>query len=208
MAVDRRSEEQAIALAAVLQAAWLVDQIARTGQVDTGSYTPLIHSLFAFDPPSTEQIYGGAPRLELGLRLLVDVLRGQRQTPHQATLRYALGALYLERKVAREPEMLAIMHSRLQHAEKKMEHFTDDVDAVASSVAAIYQDTVSNFKYRIQITGSMQQLQNPANADRIRALLLAAIRAAVLWRQVGGSRWQLLLRRGRLLRAAEQLLGR
>lgn len=40
----------------------------------------------------------------------------------------------------------------------------------------------------------------------IRALLLSAIRSAVLWRQMGGSQWDFLLRRGEMKRAARDLL--
>jgi high frequency lysogenization protein len=43
-------------------------------------------------------------------------------------------------------------------------------------------------------------------ANRIRACLLAGVRAARLWRQVGGSRWQLIFSRGRYLNAIDQAL--
>ncbi len=42
-------------------------------------------------------------------------------------------------------------------------------------------------------------------ADIIRALLLAGIRAAFLWRQLGGRRWRLLLQRKKLLQASQNL---
>jgi high frequency lysogenization protein len=81
-----------------------------------------------------------------------------------------------------------------------------DINTLASSIAAIYKDTLSNFRFRIRIGGSAQQLQNPLVADRIRAMLLAGVRAAYLWRAAGGSRWQLVFRRNRLLREAQQIL--
>ncbi|MEK7758734.1 MAG: DUF489 family protein, partial [Pseudomonadota bacterium] len=49
-------------------------------------------------------------------------------------------------------------------------------------------------------------LSNPAIADKVRAALLAGIRSAVLWRQLGGRRWQLLFSRGKLARTAAELL--
>ena len=49
-------------------------------------------------------------------------------------------------------------------------------------------------------------LTNPANQNRIRALLLAGVRAAILWRQSGGSRLTLLLRRKALLAEGQRLL--
>jgi high frequency lysogenization protein len=39
----------------------------------------------------------------------------------------------------------------------------------------------------------------------IRASLLAGIRAAILWRQTGGKRWQLLLNRKKIAQLANQL---
>jgi high frequency lysogenization protein len=42
--------------------------------------------------------------------------------------------------------------------------------------------------------------------EKVRALLLAGIRAAVLWRQVGGSRLQILFSRAKIKAAAEKIL--
>jgi high frequency lysogenization protein len=48
---------------------------------------------------------------------------------------------------------------------------------------------------------------NPV-VEQIRALLLAAVRAAVLWRQVGGGQIRLLLRRREYAMLARGLLSR
>lgn len=45
---------------------------------------------------------------------------------------------------------------------------------------------------RIQVTGSPAVLQSPQVQAKVRATLLAGIRAAVLWHQVGGGRLQLM----------------
>lgn len=195
---DQQLTGQTIALAGLVQSAWLVDQIARTGSAPSESFYPTINSLFAFDADTPEQVYGSIHGVDLGLRLLQDILRGGNNSAYRNVIRYALGLIYLEKQLARKPELLAIIRSRLEHTAVKAEHFTENPQSVASSIAAIYQDTLSTLKYRIQVSGSMQQLQNPANADNIRALLLAGVRAAVLWRQMGGSRWRLLLGRGKI----------
>jgi len=52
----------------------------------------------------------------------------------------------------------------------------------------------------------MRYLQQSTNAARIRALLLAGIRSARLWRQLGGHRWQLLFSRRKLLAELYPLL--
>ena len=55
-------------------------------------------------------------------------------------------------------------------------------------------------------SGEHNYLANPANADRIRALLLAGMRSAVLWRQLGGSRWQILFKRKHIITEARRIL--
>src|SRR5690606_41275217 len=57
----------------------------------------------------------------------------------------------------------------------------------------------SDLRQRIQVHGDMRHLQINANAARIRALLLAGIRSARLWRQLGGNRWQMLFARKKML---------
>jgi high frequency lysogenization protein len=61
----------------------------------------------------------------------------------------------------------------------------------------LYKDTVSQLSPRIIINGEQQHLSNENNASRIRALLLAGLRSAILWRQCGGSRLSLLFNRKR-----------
>jgi high frequency lysogenization protein len=56
------------------------------------------------------------------------------------------------------------------------------------------------------VRGEPNYLQNPDNQNRIRALLLAGIRAAWLWRQMGGNRWRILFGRQQFLDAAQTYL--
>lgn len=199
-------EAQTLALAGILQATYLVDQIARTGQADSAAMNSILHSLFVFDSDDPAVVYAGSHNLQLGLRALRDVLSGYSRENYQGSVRYALGILILQKLLAKAPDAQTTIRNRLQHAEKKLEFFTQDINEITSSLASIYQDTISSFKYRIQVTGSLQQLQNSANADKIRALLLAAIRSAWLWRRVGGRRWHLILNRTALKHCADTLI--
>lgn len=203
-----QTEQQVLALAGILQATYLVDQIARTGSADSASTNGILHSLFVFDTDEPLAVYGGLHNVQLGLRILRDLLAGQRRDEYRGCIRYGLGILHLQRMLAGDDRMQTTIRNRLQHTEKNLEHFSQDINRIASNIAAIYQDTISHMKYRIQITGSLQQLQNSHNADRIRALLLAAIRSAWLWRRVGGRRWQLLVARHKLLKATESFIQR
>lgn len=202
------TEQQVLALAGILQATYLVDQIARTGAADNASTNGILHSLFVFNTDEPLAVYGGVQNVQLGLRILRDLLAGQRRDEYRGCIRYGLGTLHLEKMLAADSKMQTTIRNRLQHTEKNLDHFNQDINQIASNIAAIYQDTISHLKYRIQITGSLQQLQNSDNADRIRALLLSAIRSAWLWRRVRGSRWQLLFARAKLLKTTEALIQR
>jgi len=67
-----------------------------------------------------------------------------------------------------------------------------------SYLAALYQDTISQLPFRIHVTGKVEYLRDTLVANKIRALLLAGIRSAVLWHQLGGRRWHLFFYRKRI----------
>lgn len=198
-------EQQTIALAGVAQAARLVDQISKTGSYPIEFLSPSIHSLFAFDADSVEQVFGGISGVKLGLNNLSTLLASRQADENRDLVRYVFAMLYLERKFAADNAMMSVVRSRLEHTSFRADHFASHVNELCHSVSGIYQDTLSKLKFRIKVTGSTQHLHNPQNADIIRALLLAGIRSAFLWRQLGGRRWKLLLQRKQLLQASQQL---
>lgn len=201
---ERRS--QVLALAALVQAVYLADRIARTGQAEPQAFEASLNSLFAFSAEDAEQALGGVENLELGLRALHDILASSSHADTRPVVRYCLGVLHLHKRLLKNPDTASIIRNRLEHARKNIDFSGFNINQIATSVEAIYKDTISRFGYRIQISGSMQQLQNPDNAARIRSLLLAAIRAAFLWRQAGGNRWRLLIRRRQLLAETDKIL--
>ena len=72
----------------------------------------------------------------------------------------------------------------------------------------LYQDTISTLGPKIMVSGEQPHLSNERNANKVRALLLAGIRSAVLWKQCGGSRWQFLFGRNAYKKECERILGR
>jgi high frequency lysogenization protein len=198
-------EERVISLAGVAQSARLVDQISKTGSYPLEFLQPSVHSLFVFSPDSAADIFGGVPGVKLGLHNLSTLLADKNARENRDLVRYVFGLIYLERKFSANPDMMAVVRSRLEHTSFRAEHFSSNVGELCHSVSGIYQDTLSHQKFRIKVTGSAQHLQNQKNADIIRTLLLAGIRAAFLWRQLGGHRWHLLLQRRQLLRASQNL---
>ncbi|TXS92890.1 high frequency lysogenization protein HflD [Parahaliea maris] len=198
-------EQQTLALAGVVQAARIVDQISRTGSYPPEFLEASINSLFKFDAERVEDVFGGLPGIKLGLQNLAALLANQREAENRDMVRYVFALLYLEGKFSADPAMMSVVRSRLEHASFRAEHFAGHVQDVCHSISGVYQDTLSKLKFRIKVTGSAQHLQDSKNADIIRALLLAGIRSGFLWRQLGGRRWKLLFQRKALLRCAQDL---
>jgi high frequency lysogenization protein len=200
-------QEQLTALGAVFQAAVLVDRIAKTGQVNDAALNCMLGTLLVLDPKDTLDVFGGDDlNLREGYRALASALERDPQTLQREPLRYALSMLGLERQLAKRDDMLDTIGKRLPQIKSQVEHFGVTHENVIAATGALYQDTLSTLRQRIQVHGDMRNLQQPNNASKIRALLLAGIRCARLWRQVGGHRWQLVISRRKLLKELYPLM--
>ncbi|WP_416425229.1 high frequency lysogenization protein HflD [Pseudomonas sp. App30] len=194
-------QEQLIALGAVFQAAVLVDRIAKTGQSAEAAMGCMLGSLLIRDPKDTLEVFGGDDlNLRDGYRALVSALERDPASLQREPLRYALSMLNLERQLGKRDDLLEVIGRRLPQIQSQVEHFGITHENVIAASGALYQDTLSTLRQRIQVQGDMRNLQQPSNAAKIRALLLAGIRSARLWRQLGGHRWQLVFSRRKLLK--------
>lgn len=203
--MSRSLEDQTLALAGIFQAATLVQQVAHQGQCADSTLQASVRSLFATDPDSTLAVYGELKDLREGLATLVSVLSEQNRRQDVDILRYGLNLIHLEARLNRRRDLLEVIASRIEQARHTARHFGYSHGNLLSNLASIYTDTISTFKLRIQVTGDPKLLQNQDNAARVRALLLAGIRSAVLWRQTGGRRWHLVFYRRRIINKAREL---
>lgn len=197
--------ERTLALAGVAQAARMVDLAAKTGTWPSAFVEASVHSLFSFEPDAVDAVFGTRQGIQLGLEQLAACLRVSQDPAAADTLRYMLAILQLEKRFNQRDDLQAIVHSRLKHAAYKAENFTANINSLSANISAIYQDTLSTLPYRIKVTGSAQHLNNPQVADVVRTLLLCGVRAAFLWRQLGGTRLKLMLSRGAVRDTAARL---
>jgi len=201
--MPQTDHDRVIALAATMQAADLVRSIARRGQANSGDAEICLGSLLQIDAPSSADIYGGILHLQAGLCLLEQQL----QNPRDMELTcYVVTLLRLERRLARRNDLLLLLRNGIEDITRNLAHFPIGHSNTIARFADLYPKTLSTLSPRIMVSGDPIHLNNSENANRIRALLLAGIRAAILWRQSGGGRLTLLLRRNALLRETRQLL--
>jgi high frequency lysogenization protein len=76
-------------------------------------------------------------------------------------------------------------------------------DRTFRQLSDIYRETISTLSFRIQVAGKVEHLKNENIANRIRSLLFAGIRSALLWHQLNGRRWHLVFHRKRIQETAE-----
>lgn len=189
---------QTIALAGLTQAVYLVKQIAKSGVADSGPTETSIGTILRIDADSIEEVFGGLQNIQLGLQQLGRQLAG-RETIDPELARYAATLVYLERRLRQRPELLRAIRTGVEKASAQAETGSAIDEHVLEILADVYQNTVSRMNPRVLISGDEQHLRQPENANKIRSLLLAGIRSAVLWHQSGGSRWKFILFRGKIL---------
>ncbi|MBK4714194.1 MULTISPECIES: high frequency lysogenization protein HflD [Tenebrionibacter/Tenebrionicola group] len=197
-----------LALAGICQSARLVQQLAHQGHCDTDALHVSLNSVIDLSPDSTLAVFGGSvANLKLGLETLLSVLNAsQRQGLSAELTRYTLSLMVLERKLSASKGALDTLGGRIAGLQRQLEHFELESDTLMNAMAAIYIDVISPLGPRIQVTGSPAVLQSSQVQAKVRATLLAGIRAAVLWHQVGGGRFQLMFSRHRLCTQAKQIL--
>jgi high frequency lysogenization protein len=198
-------KHRTLALAGMMQGLRLVQSIARSGQADEADLTASLASVFRIDADSVEAVYGSAHLVKTGLETLVGQLQGGES--RDGTLsKMAMTVLNVERQLNARTDLLATLQDGIAEAGRQREHFGVTHPTVIARLGDIYATSVSRLSTRVLVQGDPTQLQQEAVVAQVRACLLAAVRSAVLWRQLRGSYWDFLLRRRAMLDAARRWL--
>lgn len=198
-------DDRVLALAGMLQALAQVRRIADTGQSDSVQVQAALDSVFRIDAHSTEAVFGSASELRTGLRQLRDYLANGNKD--EALGKLALAVLQLERRFVRNNAITGKVQTSLQRIGSAAQQQSSTHPDVISDLAKLYADTLSTLRPRVMVQGNPHYLGQAGVVAEIRALLLAALRAAVLWRQLGGSLWDFLFRRREMAAAIDAKLG-
>lgn len=193
--------DRVLALAALAQALQQVRRIAETGHADAAILQTALDSVFRIDAIDTLAVFGHVHALQPGLKLLRGYFSGDNQD--DALPRLGLSVLQLERRFIREGELIDQVGNGVDRLAAQMrEHGSTHPDVIAG-LGALYADTLSQLKPRVMVQGNPHYLGQPGVVAEIRAILLAAVRAAVLWRQLGGSYWDFLFSRRAMVQAID-----
>lgn len=199
--------EQAITFAAICQIATAVQTIARQGSLPDDELAFILKGVINTSPTNTLDVYGGdIANLRPGLQVMVNHLGDHNSAKDPELTRYIVSLLALERKLTKNSKQMQALGQRIEDSKRQLEHFELTSENLLRSFAGIYSDLISPLGTPIQVAGDPAILKQEINQYKIRSLLLAGIRSAVLWRQVGGKRRNILFARSKLIAAAQNLL--
>ena len=198
--------ERVFALAGLAQALRQVRQIAETGQADSAVLTTATDSVFRVDADTPVEVYGDELALRPGMQLLLDYFTNSGEAKDELLPRLALAVIQLERRFTREDITAQKVHEGILALVPTAERLGSAHPDVLSSLGGLYADTVSHLRPRVMVQGNPHYLGQAAIVSEIRAVLLAALRSAVLWRQLGGSLWDFVLRRRALVGSVQSQL--
>ena len=194
-----------LALAGMVQSLKLVRQIAETGHADTGNQRIVLDSVFRIDADSVDAVYGGRGQLRQGLMTMREHLvdrGGDELLP-----KLGMAILQIERRFVGDAGMADQVVAGLRALESTAERQGSIHPEVIARLGQLYADTISHLRPRVIVLGNTHYLQQPQVVAEIRALLLAALRSAVLWRQLGGTYWDFVFRRRAMMEVVEEELG-
>ena len=178
----------ALALAGIVQAAALVHRTANGEGVDDALRRTLLCTIPTHRAGSIAEVFPEPAAYRYGAGIAMEALGGRTTAPE--ILRYTLQLIDLAGLLKGVPQIVEKLGGLLDTVDRD--------DPPEADLARIYQQTISTLGKRIQVTGDPQVLGREQTAERIRALLLAGVRMAWLWQQLGGRRWHLLFRRRQL----------
>ena len=206
LTLGRDMSDQILALAGVCQAAKLVQDIARRGSCDENAFEASISSICVTDADNTQQIYGQLSNLQTGFQTIINQLNNNAPAKDAELTRYIARMLGLGRKLAQHHSALNELGTRISHVQRQLGHVAFEHKQILASLASAYVDIVSPLAPKIQVAGNTAHLSQTSQQEKVRALLLAGVRSAVLWRQLGGKRRHILFKRKHLLQQAKQAL--
>ncbi|CAL4042908.1 high frequency lysogenization protein HflD [Buchnera aphidicola] len=183
-----------LSLAGLCQSAQLVYQLSQTGHCDNKAFKVCIESILNINPKTVLSVYGNEEKnLNIGFNTLFNILNiTYKNSLSIYLIRYIFGMMILEKKLTKNVIALKKLSYCLQIIKKNTITNFEIHDSLINDLSRIYLEIISNLGSRIKIVGIESILNKIEIQNKLRSILLAGIRSVALWRQVGGSRLQVI----------------
>ena len=196
-------EHQNIALCAVAQCAALVHELALGKEIRQSQLASAINPLLILNPESVEHVYPNLESLTLGFSTLQSILGSNRLKQNSQIRRYITEILILRKTLSKNMIMQSVVRAGLSNLEPIRPSLIDcmqtnqqeinEQNYTFEEISSLYRKTLSTLKHRIKVAGKVQFLKNEIVSNKIRGLLFAGVRSAVLWHQLDGRYWRLFI---------------
>lgn len=220
-------QNRALALAAVFQATQLTHMNAISGRQSIGEsgnfyFTQLIKASLNIRPTDnssnqTLDFFSQLSDISLGLKILESSItqpfnsspssRIPKIANAKLPMTYAMALLALEKKVYSNPKYVEIIEKSQQKILKQLSFFDNDYlhPSIIANLAQTYVETAGQINPRIMVKGNAEAFKDASHTNRIRACLFTGLQMAHLWRQLGGSTWNMIFSKRKLLKDIQDL---
>ena len=196
-------ENQNIALSAVAQCAALVHALAIGGAIKQNQLASALNPLLILNPKSIDQVYPNLKNLSLGFSTIQNILGSNNINQSPQIRRYITEMLMLRKSLSKNIRMQSVVRaglgdlkpisSELIDTHQMGQQEIDKQDETFGEISSLYKKTLSTFKHRIRVAGKVQILKDEIVSNKIRGILFAGVRSAVLWHQLNGRYWRLFV---------------
>ncbi|NVK25585.1 MAG: high frequency lysogenization protein HflD [Gammaproteobacteria bacterium] len=193
---------QTIALSAMCQSALMIQQASVGNTLNSEQFNNLLQGILVTSPNSIFDVYNNIYDLSDGSALAIKQLSGQANSKDVELTRYLAGIMALSKRVLKNQESLDMLQLGIEQVTRRLDHFELTDPSIVENFADIYSKAISPLGQKIQVIGKPEVLKQPNTQNKVRALLLAGVRAAVFWRQMGGKRRQFIFSRKQILQEA------
>jgi len=196
---NQKEMQRTLSLAALTQAACLVESIAQEGKCDSSHFEQNLDALLDDDYIKDRHFSMGCTKLH---QLLTgrDINHAKHILAHTATL------MAIEKKLAKQPDLLKHIAHDMKRIHKQAAYFDNAYhENVLASIAHTYGETVSSINPRVIVRGKPEHLSQKQHTEKVRCLLFSGIRAAWVWRTSGGNAMRLIFGRKKIIRQLEKL---
>ena len=193
-------EERSIAVCGVMQACRQVQLLAREGREEQSVFDSSLKSILVLDAVSTPAVYGGIGGVFSGLTMLSNGVMASAKMEHVELLRYVMSILHLQTQLYKNRQS----YTKFANEVERLSAVTNE--DLINACSDLYQQFISDLRPQIIVQGEQDFLQHEEVPAKIRAMLIAAFRSAVLWQQKGGTKFKVVWERTRMRNAATRLL--
>lgn len=191
------------ALGGACLCAKLVEEIALLGRTNDEQMRLMLGALIPQEHADFLSVFGNNfQNTHVGLK----ILRSELNNGSKEITRYWMNFIAIESRLRKTPEAMASLKRQVDRIPSFVSHYDLLSDETCAEFARIYRNNIRPVSPNFPIYGDRNLLEQEPIQNKIRSLLLAGVRFSVLWRQCGGTKWQLLFSKTAMLNAIDQQL--